>query len=200
LLQRASNLLTSNGHSGKPVTASSSDSEVFIMDRDESTSESNVTASSSNGFRASIKRKLQGAKEMRLVRSISLRTSTSGSASTNRRRHTRAFSTDSSTTRPQLVHTRSPQSINPSSDHVPRAQSPKPSLQPQPPPKKLSMADVVVPSLLQKGVPMTKVSASRQKTYVFQLDPDQGQIHWESKKPKFSARHSLIASLFVLRY
>ena len=202
MLQRASKLLTSNGHGGKPATASPSDSEVFIMDRDESTSESSVviTASSSNGFGASIKRKLQGAKEMRLVRSISLRPSTSGSDSTQRRRHTRAFSTDSSTTRPQLVHTTSPQSINnPSSDHFPRAQSPKPS-QPQPPPKKLSMADVVVPPLLQKGVPMTKVSASRQKTYVFQLDPDQGQIHWESKKPKFSARHSLIASLFVLRY
>jgi phosphatidylinositol phospholipase C delta len=60
------------------------------------------------------------------------------------------------------------------------------------------MADVVVPPLLQKGVPMTKVSASRQKTYVFQLDPDQGQILWESKKPKISARHKIVSVCPVL--
>jgi phosphatidylinositol phospholipase C delta len=46
------------------------------------------------------------------------------------------------------------------------------------------MADVVVPELLQHGVLMTKVSAKRQKTFVFCLDPDQGQILWESKKSK----------------
>lgn len=48
------------------------------------------------------------------------------------------------------------------------------------------MADVVVPELMRRGVPMTKVSAKRQKTYVFQLDPDQGQILWVSKKQKIS--------------
>ncbi|KIK99000.1 hypothetical protein PAXRUDRAFT_9154 [Paxillus rubicundulus Ve08.2h10] len=47
---------------------------------------------------------------------------------------------------------------------------------------KASMADVPVPSLLQQGVPMTKVSAKSQKSYVFKLDADQGQIIWESKK------------------
>ncbi|KAH7922577.1 PLC-like phosphodiesterase [Leucogyrophana mollusca] len=31
---------------------------------------------------------------------------------------------------------------------------------------------------------MTKVSAKKQKTYIFQLDPDRGQILWESKKPR----------------
>jgi phosphatidylinositol phospholipase C delta len=131
---------------------------------------------------------------MPLVRSISLR-SPSGS-DRHGRRHTRAFSTDSSTTRPKLVHTVSPGSINVTSN-VPQVaqptgalvQSPKPS-QPQFVPRRPSMADVAVPQLLQKGVPMTKVSASRQKTYVFQLDPDQGQILWESKKPKISACHA----------
>ena len=49
------------------------------------------------------------------------------------------------------------------------------------------MADVVVPELLQRGVPMTKISAKRQKTYVFQLDPDQGQILWVSRAQKISA-------------
>ncbi|KIJ05771.1 hypothetical protein PAXINDRAFT_141056, partial [Paxillus involutus ATCC 200175] len=47
---------------------------------------------------------------------------------------------------------------------------------------KASMTDVPVPSLLQQGVPMTKVSAKSQKSYVFKLDADQGQIIWESKK------------------
>ncbi|KAF9226969.1 PLC-like phosphodiesterase [Gyrodon lividus] len=47
---------------------------------------------------------------------------------------------------------------------------------------KASMADVPVPSLLQQGVPMTKVSAKSQKSYIFKLDADQGQIIWESKK------------------
>ncbi|KZT08084.1 1-phosphatidylinositol-4,5-bisphosphate phosphodiesterase 1 [Laetiporus sulphureus 93-53] len=45
-----------------------------------------------------------------------------------------------------------------------------------------SMLDVVVPQLLQQGVPMLKVSAKKQKRYIFKLDPDQGQIVWESKK------------------
>ncbi|EIW76526.1 PLC-like phosphodiesterase [Coniophora puteana RWD-64-598 SS2] len=48
--------------------------------------------------------------------------------------------------------------------------------------QKASMADVAVPPLLQQGVPMTKVSATKQKTYLFKLDPDIGQIVWESKK------------------
>lgn len=42
--------------------------------------------------------------------------------------------------------------------------------------------DVTVPQLLQQGVPMLKVSAKKQKRYTFRLDPDQGQIVWESKK------------------
>ncbi|KAI0922841.1 hypothetical protein AcV5_009715 [Taiwanofungus camphoratus] len=45
-----------------------------------------------------------------------------------------------------------------------------------------SMLDVTVPQLLQQGVPMLKVSAKRQKRCIFRLDPDQGQIVWESKK------------------
>jgi len=183
ILQRASNLLTSNGN---PVAAFA---EVF-MEREESPLENNAGAAlSRNGFGASIKRKLQGAKDIRLVRSISLRSP--ASSGRQARRHTRAFSTDSSTTRPQLVHTDSPESYGMS--YAPHAQpadplvlSPKPS-QPKFVPRKSSMADVVVPQLLQKGVPMTKVSASRQKTHVFRLDPDQGQILWESKKQKISA-------------
>ncbi len=46
--------------------------------------------------------------------------------------------------------------------------------------------DATVPPLLQQGVPMLKVSAKKQKRYVFRLDPDQGQIVWESKKLRYS--------------
>ncbi|KAH9934113.1 PLC-like phosphodiesterase [Amylocystis lapponica] len=45
-----------------------------------------------------------------------------------------------------------------------------------------SGADVTVPPLLQQGVPMLKVSAKKQKKYIFRLDPDQGQVVWQSKK------------------
>ena len=49
-----------------------------------------------------------------------------------------------------------------------------------------SMADVDVPRLLREGVQMTKVSLGKHKTYKFQLDPDQGQIIWQSKKLRIS--------------
>ncbi|OAX39023.1 PLC-like phosphodiesterase [Rhizopogon vinicolor AM-OR11-026] len=48
--------------------------------------------------------------------------------------------------------------------------------------EKSSMADVAVPLLLREGVQMTKVSPGKQKSYKFQLDPEQGQIIWQSKK------------------
>jgi phosphatidylinositol phospholipase C delta len=52
--------------------------------------------------------------------------------------------------------------------------------------EKSSMADVAVPLLLREGVQMTKVSPGKQKSYKFQLDPDQGQIIWQSKKLRIS--------------
>ena len=51
---------------------------------------------------------------------------------------------------------------------------------------KSSVAEVPVPALLQQGVAMTKVSAKSQKSYLFRLDADQGQIIWESKKLRIS--------------
>lgn len=41
---------------------------------------------------------------------------------------------------------------------------------------------VIVPLLLREGVHMTKISPGKQKSYTFKLDPDQGQIIWQSKK------------------
>lgn len=48
--------------------------------------------------------------------------------------------------------------------------------------RKSSMAEGTVPLLLREGVHMTKISLGKQKSYIFKLDPDQGQIIWQSKK------------------
>ena len=56
-----------------------------------------------------------------------------------------------------------------------------------------SMADITVPALLQMGTPMFKVSGGKQKKAVFKLDPDQGQIIWQSK------RHRISTSLLLTR-
>ncbi|KAF8509662.1 1-phosphatidylinositol-4,5-bisphosphate phosphodiesterase 1 [Hysterangium stoloniferum] len=42
--------------------------------------------------------------------------------------------------------------------------------------------EVKVPALLLRGTPLLKVSAKKVQTRLFTLDPDQGQILWESKK------------------
>lgn len=49
-----------------------------------------------------------------------------------------------------------------------------------------SVAEVPVPVLLQQGVPMTKVTPKSQKSYLFKIDADQGQIIWESKRLRIS--------------
>lgn len=157
---------------------------------------------SSNGLGASIRRKLQEAKDTRLVRSISLRSASVPSRTLDFvdrkiQRHSRTFSS-SEATRPRVLYTTNsaPDSINVPvsypietldnqispgtlSRHLQRPQS-------KLPPARSSMADVAVPEVLQRGVSMTKVSAKRQKSFVFRLDPDQGQILWESKKSKIS--------------
>ena len=44
--------------------------------------------------------------------------------------------------------------------------------------------DLSVPQILVQGMAMIKVSASKQKQYVFRIDPDEGQLQWESKRTK----------------
>ena len=51
--------------------------------------------------------------------------------------------------------------------------------------------DVKVPLILQEGTPMTKVSAKKQKTVIFRIDPDEGYILWESKKSGVSEYFAL---------
>jgi hypothetical protein len=53
-------------------------------------------------------------------------------------------------------------------------------------------ASPAVPDLLQRGTPMIKVSGRKQKNVVCKLDPDQGQIIWESKKHRISTSFIVI--------
>lgn len=177
-LRRAQCLVTPNGHLSPG-----------FEDKSDEGSDSTVLGSDSSGSKlsrnrslgASIKRKLQ---DNPLVRSISARSP----SLTRKSRQSRAFSSDSTTPRPQVVQDTDLGSAKPL--HGPHSSlsssNSNAKIKPRKPHRK-SMADVAVPQLLQQGVPMTKVSASRQKTYVFQLDPDQGQILWVSKKQKISA-------------
>jgi len=70
-----------------------------------------------------------------------------------------------------------PLSPVPNEDHPP----------PVPVAQTASTLDLTVPDLLQSGIPMIKVSGKKQTNVVFRLDPDQGQIIWESKKHRISA-------------
>ena len=56
--------------------------------------------------------------------------------------------------------------------------------------------DLSVSQLLLQGTPMIKVSASKQKTYTFRIDPDEGQLQWESKKQKISTYLKTTAVFF----
>jgi hypothetical protein len=67
------------------------------------------------------------------------------------------------------------------------AESSTPTTVSRPDPQLLTMEDISVPPLLQQGTPMTKISGNKQKTLVFRLNPDEGQILWESKKQRISA-------------
>ena len=59
------------------------------------------------------------------------------------------------------------------------------------------MEDVRVPQLLQQGTLMTKVSALKYKKCIFRLDPDAGQIIWESKKHRIGAWRFYFSKDFI---
>lgn len=58
--------------------------------------------------------------------------------------------------------------------------------------------DITVPELLQRGTPMTKVSSTKQKKYMFRVDADQGQIVYLSSKEKIGAYSHCSPCLFHL--
>ncbi|KAJ7766326.1 1-phosphatidylinositol-4,5-bisphosphate phosphodiesterase 1 [Mycena maculata] len=48
-----------------------------------------------------------------------------------------------------------------------------------------SSADDAVPKILQDGILLTKISSKKQRKLLFRLDPDRGQLIWESKVRKY---------------
>lgn len=117
--------------------------------------------------------------------------------------HAKGEPTPSIAQAPALSDKRHPARVQPSS--VPEVSilsgeqevtSPVPEQQPTASSSAPQLKDVLVPQLLQQGIPMTKVSAKKHKKFVFRLDADLGQIVWESvsKQQKISE----LASVFVL--
>ncbi|KAA1474582.1 1-phosphatidylinositol-4,5-bisphosphate phosphodiesterase 1 [Dentipellis sp. KUC8613] len=84
-----------------------------------------------------------------------------------------------------MTDVRQPELLDAQVLHAANASTPE-LVHPEPTPEavaqKASIVDFTVPQLLQQGTPMIKVSAKKQKRVVFRLDPDQGQIIWETKK------------------
>ncbi|KAF8581199.1 PLC-like phosphodiesterase [Ramaria rubella] len=76
--------------------------------------------------------------------------------------------------------------------HDPLSLNGRSSDNPSPPSSDSSSTDQIkVPALLLHGTPLLKVSAKKIQTRIFKLDPDQGQILWESKKYRVLAIESI---------
>ncbi|KZP20290.1 PLC-like phosphodiesterase [Athelia psychrophila] len=202
----------STGLSASPNSSysnSNSDSEATAIGSSSggSGSDNGARVKRNSSLGASIRRRFQEAKDSPIVRSISLRVPPASAhagapGAQGQKRHGRAFSSGSATPRPRVVPARAERSerqtgapdarfaYSPFSNYASTSTSATATqastTTPKAPgkPRRKSMADIAVPELLRRGVPMTKVSAKRQKTYVFQLDPDQGQILWVSKHQK----------------
>ncbi|KAF8228091.1 PLC-like phosphodiesterase [Tricholoma matsutake] len=186
ILHRAGNLLTSNGHVEPTI-------KHFI---DDHSSDSSPTKPPNKlKLSTSIKLKFKEVKDGVLFRSRSLQARSNIGDAENLKRlshHTRSASVSDVT-----ITTKSPEHPRMSIDSEMYALSTKERLASVPETTKQSkmaynsrsqtvtetgVGDVTVPQLLQEGTPMTKVSAKQRKRAVFRLDPDIGQIIWESKK------------------
>lgn len=177
LLRRASNLLTSNGHLSPKV-------KQFIDDR----SPSPLKSPNKLKLSTSIKRKFKEVKDGALFRS---RSSTEVKPHSVSVVNVNSVSTPTQQV-PRLSLDSKMQSISLTKDRLPSVPD-APNVQPRPLTEapeasvtETGMGDVTVPQLLQQGTPMTKVSAKERKRAVFRLDPDIGQIIWESKKHRIS--------------
>ncbi|KAL4076484.1 PLC-like phosphodiesterase [Scleroderma citrinum] len=163
ILRRAAGLLTTQG---KPVQAFQD--ALHSQDAAPRDEESSSGGTSDSSLRRSLSKRLSKVKTAPIVRGISLR----GDNGQIRQRHGRALSES------QISHL----NVGANTTSIHRLQAPSQEQLPQQITRRASMADVSVPLPLQHGVPMTKVSPRSQKSYIFRLDADQGQIIWESKK------------------
>lgn len=206
ILRRAANLLTTNG---QPVEALS-----FHTERASSLpNRTSGTSSGQNGHRLgpAIRRKFKHVKDASLSlgrsKSVSLKPLDSNEEAQLRRKahHTRSQSFGARPTN-TLLHTVSDSSVPPPRpistkrfslsrmvDSATNAFSRQSHVDTNVPHEgdqsdsdAAMAADIVVPELLQRGTPMTKVSNKKQKKFVFSVDADLGQIAWESKTHKIS--------------
>jgi phosphatidylinositol phospholipase C delta len=174
LLRRAANILSSNG---QPIPALQEDI-IFENDR---------TVSRSIG--GSIRRRFQRAGN-------SIRRLSSSSSSTSIPTINRHYRSQSEVVRPRPDVPRSSSAPDKYSlDHYRPSVISQMSSECSTPhnelvsPSSLSSSnalDFTIPPLLALGTPMTKVSAKKQKKIIVRLDPDLGQISYESKKPWIS--------------
>ncbi|KAG1738791.1 PLC-like phosphodiesterase [Suillus lakei] len=186
ILQRAKVLLTSTGI---PTLAAQEALQVVAPDTspDRGTALRTKNLGDGNGTLGNSMRGFLKAKTAPIVKSISLR-----SRSRDSRRNRKDDHSDSC---PPLSHTMSmkstPSTVSSSEEQrtttlvvpkLPGTTSSTVAPSAQRIAEKSSMADGTVPLLLREGVKMTKVSPGKQKSYIFKLDPDQGQIIWQSKK------------------
>jgi len=193
ILRRAGNLLTSTGHV-QPIV------KQYIDPPTKSPNKLKLTTS--------IKLKLKEVKDGALSRSksLSIRNSAAEADSHNgdgaipkrKPQHTRSASVSGVNTHNHHEHIPPRMSLDsnmrtkdrlatvPESQPPPVTDLPDAEKAPTPESATAGVGDVTVPQLLQQGTPMTKVSAKDRKRAVFRLDPDIGQIIWESKKHRIS--------------
>jgi phosphatidylinositol phospholipase C delta len=161
IFRRAANLLNSNGQSVVPELDGQVSPHQEALSLARARSQSPPTTNLKLG--ASIKRKFKkvtAAAGVARSNTYSVRSSAEEAASDTvkwnvKSRHIRAFS------QPEIQQL--------------TAKSVEPPV--------LTMTDVTVPQSLQQGTHLTKVSGGKkQKTILFRVDPDEGQILWESKK------------------
>jgi len=142
---------------------------------------------------ASIKRKFKQVKDASIARSRSLTLSHRGrtlSISPETRAHTapiRSLHKDDPNAMDPQIAIISPTAPLASAGQEPTSQTTS-SLSP-------SLEDLSVSELLQRGTPMIKVSAMKQKTHVFRISSDESQILWESKRQRIGKFTSIVMSV-----
>lgn len=181
ILQRAGNLLTSTGQPACKELELGSDDLPIV---------SSPVSLGRKKLGASIRRKFKEVKNVSMAlgrsKSVSLSMTNGGMAADDGQGNARSLSHPTPTpTPPRLKHANTAPAAIVMDDDNDAETAPLPA------------ADVTVPQLLQQGTPMTKVSSKKHTRAVFRLDPDLGQIIWESKQHRISAL-ALVSFMFLL--
>lgn len=195
ILHRAANLLSSKGQSVVPVQETAFGDPVPRPAHGRKLSEGSIGAS--------IKRSLESVKNvprgLGLTRSRSTTTPRGASLHAPQASGHRRANSEHLSYRPVFSYTLSPPADNMDDvlstrsftrtmyeDSQPSSSDHDSVEHQQPTSSDPSSDEAKVPVLLLHGTPLLKVSAKKVQTRLFKLDPDQGQILWESKKSGIS--------------